>query len=67
MITTTCPVCEGSINLRNEVIQGQPVRCPHCFEDYVVVATDPLELGWPFDDEGWLADSEIVEDLANPE
>jgi alpha-aminoadipate carrier protein LysW len=41
---TTCPECEGDLNLAADVLQGEIVPCPHCGAELEVTTTNPLAL-----------------------
>lgn len=39
-----CPKCEASLDLGEEIEEGQRVDCPECNAELEVVNTNPLEL-----------------------
>lgn len=39
-----CPECETSLDLGDEVEEGQGVECPECSAKLEVVSTNPVEL-----------------------
>ena len=52
MAKTTCPACDVVIVI-TDPRQGAFIRCPLCDAELEIVATDPLEVYPPFDDEYW--------------
>jgi hypothetical protein len=68
MKTAECPNCDSLIPVGSTRI-GTMVRCNACHENLIVIASNPLELDWPFDDEyddeeeyDWEEDLETEED-----
>ena len=59
MNTVKCPLCSYSIEISNKPFHGQIIPCPGCDANLEVIRVQPLELDWPYDDEGYL---EIYED-----
>lgn len=51
MAIAVCPSCEGEIKVDDKVKLEQQIRCPHCHEELEVIATNPIELDWAFEDD----------------
>lgn len=49
MTTAYCLDCERIIDLGNEPVSGQRVKCPSCEVVLEVINTNPLELDWIYD------------------
>lgn len=47
-----CPECDASIDVGDDVEEGQIVDCPECNARLEVVSTNPLELDVIPEDEG---------------
>jgi alpha-aminoadipate carrier protein LysW len=41
---TSCPECRASIDIEDDVEEGQTVDCPECGAELQVVNTNPVEL-----------------------
>ena len=52
MKTTECPNCDELITVKLPIKIGANVKCRSCHENLIVVSTVPLELDWPFEDDG---------------
>lgn len=53
-----CPECEATIDIEDDVDEGQLLDCPECGVELEVVATNPVELnvvssGEDEEEEGW--------------
>jgi len=46
----TCPDCEERILVQGPARIGQKVNCPNCDAELEVIAVDPVELDWVYDD-----------------
>ena len=57
-VAVDCPECDEKIILKNRVIWGQRLRCPHCDASLEVVETDPIELDWADDEPDFNYDDE---------
>lgn len=50
----TCPECEGTINLKSDVQQGEIVVCGDCGVDLEVISLSPITLALaPQEAEDW--------------
>ncbi len=50
----TCPECEATLNLQNDLIEGEIVPCPDCGAELEVVNTSPVQLQLaPLVEEDW--------------
>ena len=50
----TCPECEGTLNLSDDLIEGEIVPCPDCGAELEVVSTSPVQLQVaPLVEEDW--------------
>ena len=50
MASTHCPECDALIMVQNPKI-GARIECPECNEELEVVATDPLDVYFAYDDD----------------
>ena len=49
-----CPECEATLQLPDDVIEGEIVPCPDCGAELEVLNTDPITLGLaPEEGEDW--------------
>ena len=53
-----CPDCGVKIAVKGEIVIGLEVVCPSCDAELEVVETEPLELDWIYEDEGWEDDED---------
>lgn len=55
-----CPDCGEKIRFKGVTKVGQQIMCPGCDAELEVVATDPIELDWAYDesDDDWDDDEE---------
>ncbi len=44
MITITCPVCAGDVELPGDVMQNELVVCGDCGSELEVLSLDPLQV-----------------------
>jgi len=51
MASTYCPECDAVVRVNNPEM-GARIRCPECNVELEVIATDPLDVYFAFD-EGW--------------
>ncbi|WP_081752489.1 lysine biosynthesis protein LysW [Kallotenue papyrolyticum] len=42
--TATCPECDATLTLNDDLVEGEIVPCPDCGVELEVVAVEPLEL-----------------------
>ena len=50
----TCPECEATLNLPDDLIEGEIIPCPDCGAELEVVNTAPVELQLaPLVEEDW--------------
>ena len=49
-ITVDCLDCGAEINLVGKIRVGQPVTCSECGTTLEVMALDPIELDWIYDE-----------------
>ena len=53
-MTGTCPECEATIDVAEDVEEGEILECPECGVELEVVGVDPLELSpAPQEEEDW--------------
>jgi lysine biosynthesis protein LysW len=50
MASTTCPECDAVIKVNNPRI-GAKIRCHECNVELEVIATDPLDVYFAYDDD----------------
>lgn len=43
-MTATCPECEATITLADDVVEGEIVICTDCAVELEIIAIDPIEL-----------------------
>lgn len=43
-MNATCPECEATITLSDDVIEGEIITCPDCAVELEVVSVSPLTL-----------------------
>ena len=49
-----CIVCEGNIDISEDVEEGEIIECPECGSELEVVCIDPIELApAPKEEEDW--------------
>lgn len=49
-----CPVCEGSLRLGDDLVEGELVECPECGTELEVKSVDPVTLAEaPTEEEDW--------------
>lgn len=41
----SCPGCEASLTIEEEIAEGETLECPECGAQLEVVNANPLELG----------------------
>ena len=50
----TCPVCDGEVELADDVVPGELIECPDCGSELEVLEVDPPELAEaPESEEDW--------------
>ncbi|MQA94596.1 MAG: lysine biosynthesis protein LysW [Streptosporangiales bacterium] len=53
-VTTTCPECEGPVDLAGDVRLSEITQCPDCSSELEVVGLDPVKLALaPEIEEDW--------------
>lgn len=45
-----CPTCQAEVTISDATVPGQRVPCPRCGDVLKVVAVNPLELEWAWED-----------------
>ena len=50
MVSIHCPECDTLITMKNPKI-GAKFECPECEEELEIVATDPLDVSFAYDDD----------------
>ena len=58
MVLAECISCGSEIKISRQPRMGLQVTCPECDAELEVVWLDPVELDWPFDEEGFDEDEE---------
>jgi alpha-aminoadipate carrier protein LysW len=54
MKKTDCPVCDGLIELDDDVVAGELLECPDCGVELEIVKLDPLKVQEaPQEEEDW--------------
>lgn len=54
MTATACPECEGTIEIKESLLQNEILECPGCLAELEVVTAQPLVLATaPEMDEDW--------------
>ena len=53
VIRASCPDCGERIQLKGTVQVGLQVTCPNCDAELEVIETDPVELDWVYDGDGY--------------
>ena len=43
-MTSTCPHCHGSIELEQQIMQGEIVSCSECGADLEIMTLSPVQL-----------------------
>ncbi len=52
MVKADCPSCGTKVSIGLNPKMGQRLFCPQCSTEVEVVWLDPVELDWPYDDDG---------------
>ena len=62
MPVANCIECDAEIALSDRPRLGQKLVCPHCHAQLEIVSTNPVELDWAYEDEGWDDEGEDFSD-----
>ena len=50
MAIAYCPDCDGRITINPSPRVGKRLTCPHCDADLEIIAVDPVELDWVYEE-----------------